>query len=255
MMFFVLLAALSLVENDLLFAVLLVVASALVKYATAILIPPFLLYGIVHQSTHRNRLQYTVITVLASSLLAALIYAPFWQGIDTITRGANLNQGPIESFVTLLGDRFPGSLAATHAAVLGRALFVPIYLYALWLATRRPFDLLCGSFLIMFFSLALVVTKFETWYSIWALALAAATSWLAARLAMVLMTYGTTIGAAFYGYIWVWLGVAEPGAFSTVDSAAYLVTFVPAVAVLLGFTVWHLAPKVRSAMMRSPEVA
>lgn len=240
MVLFLLLAVLSLVENDLVFAVLLLVASALVKYVTGLLIPLFLVYGITRQPTIAKRVTFLATVALASLALTAGAFLPFWEGTTTVTRLLTQDQRYLESFSSVVGyshqltPLFP-DVSLKTATLIGRILFVPCYAYTLWLSTRRLPDLLRALFLALFFFILLGSTNFLQWYALWPVLLAATIPRPLERLAAFLMAYGTEISAAFYGYVWVWFGVTSKG-FAVVNDLAYLIAFVPA-AVLLALSI------------------
>jgi hypothetical protein len=235
MMFFAVLALLSLVENDLLFAVLLLVASALVKYSTGLLIPLIFLYGFTRQSTHRQRLTYVMLAATASAALVVAAYAPFWRGLDTLNSIQMQNQRYLYSLSSVLGHLIPG-LSLARAALLGRIVFAPFYLYTLWLATRRLSDLLRACYLAMFAFLALANTNLLFWYAIAPTVLAAAVPRLPERLSVLLMDGAAEFAAALNIYVWVWLGVTDAN-FRPINNVSYLLLFVPAALVLLGWMV------------------
>jgi hypothetical protein len=55
----------------------------------------------------------------------------------------------------------------------------------------------------------------------------------------VLFAYGATVSAAFFGYVWVWIGLLAPDSFKVVNGSSYLITFVPAVVGLVILTRWR----------------
>ena len=67
------------------------------------------------------------------------------------------------------------------------------------------------------------------------------------RLAAVVLAAGATISAILYGYIWVWMGLTDPHAFTVVNNLSYLITFAPAAIVLAGVTMWKKPHALRTA--------
>jgi len=239
MMLFVTLAVLSLMRQRFALALVLLVASMLVKYVTGLLVPLFLLYGLTHCATHRQRIRFVVLGVLASIALVAVVYAPFWQGIATLSNALSQGNRYNDSFSSTLGSIFTTGVTLQQAAALGRILFVPVYLYALWLSSRRLPDLVRGSFLVMVFFLIIATSVSEPWYAVWPIILAALAPGVIERLSVLLLAYGAELGYTLYIYIWPWLGLGDPNSFRIIDIAVYSITFVPATVALLGYMVWR----------------
>jgi hypothetical protein len=259
MMLFVLLAVLSLVEGRLALAVVLLVASVLVKYVTGLLIPLFVLYGLTHCASRRERIRFAVLSAIASVALVVAAYAPFWGGITTITTVLSQGDRYADSLSSTLGSLFPTGPTPHQSALLGRILFVPVYLYAAWLSTRRSLDLLQGCFLVMFFFLVLVATNTEPWYATWPIVLAALVPGLVERLSAVLLGCGAMFGNTLYIFIWIWLGLGDPNNFRIINVSVYAITFMPATLVLFGYmlcrrTLWWHKMELRMGVSRSEEV-
>jgi hypothetical protein len=238
MTLFVLFAIWALAERKFVPALVLLVASVLVKYTTGLLAPLFVLYGLTHCASSRERIRFVVLGVIASLALVVAAYAPFWEGTRTITNVLSQSERYADSWSSALGSLFPTGPTAPQNALLGRVLFVPIYLYALWLSIHRFPDLLRGLFLVMFFFLALAATNTEPWYSIWPIVLAASVPGLVERLAVALLGYGAAFGNTLYIFIWVWLGLGDPNNFRIINVSVYSVTFVPAALTLLIYIAW-----------------
>ena len=228
MMFFALLALLSILHDELFLAPVLLAVSVLVKYATGLLLPLVLVYGLSRKQTWAERARYVVLVGAAVVAIVVLAYVPFWRGPSTLDRSLFENQIYIQSFGSVLADLYPGHMTLSQAALVGRFLFIPAYAFALWLSTRHFPDLLRASFLTTALFLALGVTNVKIWYALWPAMLAAAIPGVAERAAALSLGLGATISAALYGYVWVWLGLTNPTSFSTVNNAAYAATFLPA---------------------------
>ncbi len=247
MMLLVMLGLLLCGRNKLLLGLVAVVASALVKYATAPLIPLFLIYGVAHQPTLRRRVAFVALSVVCSFVFAAALYLPFWHGPDTFTRSLQEDQFHIESFDSVVGPLFAHWLTFDQATLLGRGLFAVAYLVALWLSTRRLADLALGCFLSLFFFVALGAGNVKIWYAVWPAVLAAVTPQLFARVPALLLAWGATLSAAFYAYIWPWIGA---DGFMTANYASYAISFVPAVLVLLVLLLLRVRRRFRVANRR-----
>jgi hypothetical protein len=234
MILFALLAIYALVKEKYALALFLITASALVKYATVLLIPLFLIYGFVHQPTPERRWRYLLVGGFSSLALIIALYAPFWQGWQTISGTIIQDQRYMSSFCTLLNFLFPQSISLDEGKLLGRILYVPLYLFALFLSSRKLLtDLLFGSFIALFFVQVLALSNFDTWYAIWPMMLAALLPQIARRLAALLFVYGASFSVTLYYYVWVWLGLQDPLNLSLVHAIAYILTFVPALLILL----------------------
>ena len=62
-----------------------------------------------------------------------------------------------------------------------------------------------------------------------------------------MLAAGATISAILYGYVWVWMGLRDPHAFTVVNNLSYLITFAPAAIVLAGVVVWKRPHALRAA--------
>src|SRR5262249_30986098 len=97
MMFFVILAAFVLIKKYHVWALTLITASALVKFASLPLIPLFFFYSFIHQPTWKKKLVYTLESTVASLLLLCATFIPFWAGSQTFQRFLNQTQGQLYS--------------------------------------------------------------------------------------------------------------------------------------------------------------
>jgi hypothetical protein len=251
MMLFALLATLALVYDRLLLAFFLIVASSLVKFATLPLLPLFLIYGIMHQPTGRARIKYLILAILSALLLVVVIYGPFWGGIATLNPLLSQDQRYMSSFSTMLTNISSGQITQGRAKLLGRVLFGIIYLYALFLSTQRLPDLLRACFLALFFFLALAVTNFEIWYAIWPVMFGILLPSAAISLSLFVFVYGASLSVTTYVYLWVWLGLTDSN-LALVNDLAYLITFMPAILILLCLALQQILPKEESLINRGP---
>jgi hypothetical protein len=238
MMFLTSLALLAIVRRHYTTGPLLLVAAVLVKYTVVLLIPLFLVYGFARHEGRRTKLVYLASTVAWMYALAAVAYLPFWNGFDTITRLTSQSHRYVDSFSTLITSVLPLGITLDQAAFVGWVLFVPVYNYVIWLCTGDIGELLRACFVVMFGFLALGVSNVEGWYVLWPVVLAAAIPRFTERFAAILLAAGATISAILYGYVWVWMGLKDPHAFTVVNNLSYLVTFAPAALVLAGVTLW-----------------
>jgi alpha-1,6-mannosyltransferase len=235
-MLFVLLAILALVKEHPVLAFALIVASVLTKYTTALLIPLFLLHSIVYQPHHRARLLYLLKIVGVSLLLVAVLFAPFWSGTRIFESLLSEDQYYISSFSTMLFEITSAHLSLEQGKVLGRVLFVILYLYALFLSSRKTPTMLRGCFLALFFFLAFGTPKFQIWYALWPAILAAVTPQRITLATAFLLTYGAMLSNCVYQFLFPMLGPAVGDGFMFSNSLAYLIVFMPAVLLLFCVT-------------------
>jgi len=246
MMLLAVLGLLSVVNSELTVGPLLLVASALIKYATVILLPIALLYGLARQPTWRARALYLWITTVSMLLLVVLAYWRFWEGVVTLTHLLYQTQRFLVSFSSVVVQLFPGTISLDGATLLGRAFFAVVYLYALQLSIRGGVALLQACFLAMFAFVGLGVTNFESWYGAWPVLLGAAVPRLPERAATLLFAWGATLGAAFFGYVWVWLNLSQDG-FVLANKLSYLLAFLPAALAILLLRRWPVADSTGSS--------
>ena len=159
----------------------------------------------------------SVLLVIGSSILGRNYHAEPCLARESIPSGV---------VQRVAADAFP-TLNLSQATLVGRLLFAPFYCCALWLATRRFRDLVFAVFLTLFCFLGLAAANFKIWYASWVVPFSATgTVWR--RMAGLLMTYGATISAAFYAYLYLWTSN-----FALVNNLAYAFVFVPPAVVLL----------------------
>jgi hypothetical protein len=227
MMSFALLAFLSFAHDEFLLGMLLLVASVLVKVATLVFLPLFLIYALARHPDWRSRSIYFLSALCGAALLALVAYVPFWQGIDTVRASLAGNERYVQSFSTVLYSLGPG-LSLDQATLLGRLLFVPVYAFALWLASRGFAELTRASFIAALGLLCLAVTNFKVWYGLLAVMVAALVPRLPERLSGLLFAGGASVSAAFYAYLWWWGGLQNGSSLTFADNLAFFVTFLPA---------------------------
>lgn len=227
-MFFVLLAVLALVKEHPVLAFAFIIASVLTKYTTALLVPLFLLHGIVHQPDHKARLIYVLKILAVSLLLVAVLYGPFWSGTRTLESLLSEDQSYISSFSTMLFEITSASVQLEQGKMLGRVIFALCYLYALFLSTRNTPTMLRGCFLALFFFLAFGTPKFQIWYALWPAALAGVIPRRTILATAYLLTYGAALSNCIYQFFFPMLGTTVGDGFMFSNGLAYLIVFMPA---------------------------
>lgn len=219
----------AMVEGEYITGTLAVTLSALVKYGTVLLLPLVIVHALTRSGTRASRARYVILAGGGSLVLTAALYKPFWEGTDTLARSLFENNLHTESFGSVLPSVLADGMSVDTATFVGRLVFVPVYLLAVWLASRDSRGLLLGCFLALFGFLALGAANFKIWYATWPTAFAASTPMPIPRIAAILLGCGATISASFYGYLWVWDNLQD---FSLVNLWAYLASFAAAAVVV-----------------------
>lgn len=230
MMLFALLAVSAMVEGEHVFGTVLLTSACLIKFATLVLLPVFLLYGLSRRRSTRDRARFLLLACAASCLVTVLAYARFWQGPDTLSHLFDQNQRFLVSFSSVILDIAGTAVTGSGAALAGRVLFSAAYVGALVIAVRDDVGFVRACFMTMFALLAVGLTNVESWYGVWPVVLAAAVPSLPERVAAVLFAWGISMGAAFFGYEWVWRGLSTPGSFAYINNKSYLLAFLPGIA-------------------------
>ncbi len=180
MVFFLALAAFLLVRDLPGPALVALTASALVKFATLLVLPLAVLWW--WRGGRYPSLRRLAPWLVACALLASAAYAPFWQGWHTFR--AVLDEG---SYFTVSGPAaLRGALARVVdidvaeavAAWTGRVLFLAAYAALLWrLPGRETEALLAAAALALGAYLLVAATYFAPWYVLWPLTLAVMVPW------------------------------------------------------------------------------
>lgn len=180
-MFFFVLAALYAFVNERWILVLpLLVASALIKYTGALVIPPILLAGYLWAPDRQQYINQTLVGAAIAAVFGLLVIALFWDGPDTydvIRRQAGkfITSGPLILAEQLRLEAGVSEADSTRIARwTGTAAFAAVYaglLVALWRSRGAPLALIsCLAFSLIAFNV-LAVTWYRPWYMLWPLAL------------------------------------------------------------------------------------
>ncbi len=228
--------------------------SVLVKYVSALLAPPLLLYAWQHAGGDaRARLRALAPAVGVAALVTVLVYAPFWQGWDTfatVREQLGSAQFLITSIPLLVQYRLlplmsPEDAAAT-ARTLTTAIFLVLYLPLVWQARRDPVRLVTSSATALFLYAVVAAGWFRPWYMLWTLPLMAALpgTWFTPLLLAVSFFTNLPDLVEQYSMYWRWLAADS----WRQVSAPVLLAFWPALLVwyfgLLRFASWHFdAPR------------
>jgi len=184
-----------------------VVASALIKVASAFLMPVFFLAALWVLSSWRKRISFLISGGVVAVSVVVLLYLPFWEGSRTLTVGQRFDMFT-SSFPTLLmlllSLRLPQGLAKQIASSLATMVFSVFYVWQL-LKLRGGFDsLLRTSYTLTLFFLLFICLWFQPWYIIWVMILAALLSQTDVVRQSVLFTYGGTWAYVVYHFVWFW---------------------------------------------------
>jgi hypothetical protein len=198
------LAAWLLVRERLGPALLALTASALVKFATLLVLPLVLVWW--WRRRQALPLRRLLPWIAGSAALAILAYAPYWDGADTFRTSLNEGtyfavSGPaaLRGVLVRVLDR---PVAEGVAASTGRFLFVVVYAGLAWRLLRRTpaagaagdaaEALIVAGCIALAAYVVLAATYFAPWYLLWPLTLAVIVHW---RREVLLPILGMTLGA------------------------------------------------------------
>jgi hypothetical protein len=151
--------------------------SVCIKYSTALIVPPVLLYG--WASSDRSERRELAVGAAIAAVTAIVVFAPFWRGFDTFktfVQNTNLHISALpEWFAIWLQPHYSQSQAESIAKNGGYLLFAAAYLAMLYRLWRRPsFSRLVAVCALTFIAyLALCTWWFRPWYFLWFIPLAA----------------------------------------------------------------------------------
>jgi len=223
MTLFIILAVLALTKEHHVWALMLLTASALVKFSSLPLIPLFFIYSFNHHPTIKKRIIYIIESILAFSGLILAIWGPFWAGPQTFQYLLSITQSRLYSFSMLLNDFSSSRISFDQAKTIGWALFGVCFLYAMRLSPRDFLSLLKGCYITMFALLAFSATYVQPWYLIWPLVFAILIPQTNVSLAVILFSYSANLAEIGPAYIFAW-GLPL-NASSIVNSFFYLIIF------------------------------
>ncbi|HET9200661.1 MAG TPA: hypothetical protein VFO84_06775 [Dehalococcoidia bacterium] len=242
MFFFVLLALWLLINGQWRYAIPALVASVLVKYASLIALPPFLLAAFLMAEDRNAFWRETVIGGALAGLLVLVTLGPFWEGIDTFDYVRDQQDKFVTStpiLVSRLLSAIPGvaiAAAGDIARWLGTVAFLAVYLALLaWLwRAKGAYLALVGCVAGAMLALNLLaLTWFRPWYLLWPLTLLPLLPgrWPVALIFAISVPAMQADVAEIYTYNADWLREKE-----LAQAAVQVVpTFGPAVAVLVAW--------------------
>jgi hypothetical protein len=158
-------------------AALFLMIGGLFKYIPLLLLPAAVWVAFLNLKTSRERIRYLLVTGFVCALAAVILFAPFWQGLSTlsITRRENMLTTSLPSiiyqfFIPLLGK-------AQAASWVSRAALALTAAFAMWQAWEAGKEHSWLSFTraslnILIFYLLVTCLWFQQWYPIWLVGLA-----------------------------------------------------------------------------------
>jgi hypothetical protein len=147
----------------------------MVKYVTFLLLPVFVFYA--WRSLPQRR-RDVVVGCLAGAAAAIVLFAPFWEGLDTFSaQRSDQRSWFVNSFseVALIGLGKVISVDTAMDLVRIASTLAVLALVALALGWMRPAanGFLLASYQVLFLYLVLASTLFYPWYVVWPLVMAA----------------------------------------------------------------------------------
>ena len=150
----------------------LLACSVLVKYTSALLGPPLLLFAwFAIEGSTRERVRALAPGIGLAAVLVVLSYVPFWAGLetfDTVTRQAELTITSIPDYlISIWFEPLDPGAAQSRARLVTLGAFVLLAIPVTWQA-RKGFDhLLVAGFSLMFLYLVIAAGWFRPWYMLW----------------------------------------------------------------------------------------
>jgi hypothetical protein len=178
MLFWMLLAIWLLLKKRYTLTILALLIGALFKFIPLLFIPAAAAIALRNLGTSRARLRWLFVTTIVSVALVGLAYAPFWNGLATlsITRRTQQFTSSLPTVIyTLLQFNFDRVEAATWVSLIALTLTGLCALWAAWRAwrDRSELSLIRSMYYLIMFYLLLAVPWFHPWYAVWAIGLAA----------------------------------------------------------------------------------
>jgi hypothetical protein len=210
MVFWILLAIWFITQRRFTMAILALIAGGLIKYAPLFLLPVAGLLALRDLSGMRARLTFLIVTGLSTAALVVLSYAPFWEGMQTLTVLKHQNLMTTSLPAVLSAWLEPAWGTARTNTVLNWATILATGLIVLWRSLcawddRSRFSFARNAFWILMGYLLFTCPWFQEWYTIWPIAIAAMIpSTPIVLLALVLNIGGLTKHFVF-GPLWLWV--------------------------------------------------
>ncbi len=207
MMFFALLAIYMLIKRRWVWVVPVLVASVLVKYITAILLLPFLIYCLRAQSGRRARMVYLAKTSLLAGLIVIVLALPFLSVPSGLLEEANFYS--LLAVPTVAYNVLKGIHGDKIAKVLTIAGSVGSYILLYGLSLRvlahekrpRGLILLCTWLTVAYLGIACM--HYQPWFTVWPIALGIWINHSIARRVLIVFTISAILSYAA-NFVWIW---------------------------------------------------
>jgi hypothetical protein len=207
MMFFALVALYFLVRRRWWWVIPALVASVMVKYITAILLVPFLIYCWCAQSDRAARVRYLVKTAAITALFVGVVILPFLQVPQGLLEEANFFSAlavPSLAYNLLRGIHGDNVAKLVTIAVCAISYLV-LYALSVRALTREQqphrFIAVCTWLIIAYLGIACM--HFQPWFAIWPIALGIWVSHPLARRVLVVFTASALLSYAA-NFVWIW---------------------------------------------------
>jgi len=215
MVFWILLAAWWIIQKRHTLATLSLVMGVLIKFIPLLLVPAALLIGWYDLQTIRGRLAFLAKTAIASILLIAAAYYPFWNGFASfsIARRMQLFTTSIPSVIMRLLEPTLGFSKSAQLASLGALVILAVFILIQSIRmikqeSTRNFPR--AAFTILAFYLMVTCLWFQQWYGVWLIGLAPL---LSARNRYLALLFGFWVLSKqlIFGPLIVPIMAAQPG--------------------------------------------
>ncbi len=171
---------------------LMLALSVLIKYSTALLGPPLLLYAWMQvEGTPRERVRTLAPAMLVGAGMVVFAFLPFWAGAETFATVRGQADQTITSIADVLREHWRESMgdaqALSTAQWVTTLAFLAIAAPVTWHARRGYDALLVACFALTFLYLVIAAAWFRPWYLLWPVALLALrpTGWNVALLVTI----------------------------------------------------------------------
>ncbi len=207
MMFFALVAIYMLVKKHWLWVIPILVASVLVKFVTAILLLPFLIFCLHAQEGNRNRIVFLIKAALLSAFLAVILTLPFLTIPSGLLEEANfysLLAVPTLAYNILKGIQgdVPAKILTIGASV---GAYLIVYAQGVIKMARdtQPRRLMLLSTWLLVAYLGIACMPYQPWFTVWPIAIGIWVNHSLVRRVLVAFTFSALLSYAA-NFLWIW---------------------------------------------------
>ncbi len=250
MMFFVLAASYFLIRRQWAWVLPALVASVLIKYISAILILPFLIYCWRSQSDLRNQIRYLILTSVISLALITVVVAPFLSvptGLFDEANWYSLLAVPTLAYHFLngmVGEKDAKTWIMVSTAVVYLVLYFFSLRYIPMEQKPRRLVLLCTWLTAAYLTIACVY--FQPWFIKWLVALGIwANHTIARRVILIFTASGLASYAVSFYWVWYWTVWDK----ATTNTIFVTVIFGPPILVGLLSLAWREMPRLHAKLL------